>query len=66
MFAANPGTITTVITLSVVHNKMGLPISAMPGTTIAVFLTIGIMIAMQLISKEGKPHGQGIFQDLWA
>lgn len=61
MFAASPGTITMVITLSVVHNKVGLPISAMLGTTIAVLLTTVIMIAMQLLSKEGKPHGQGIF-----
>lgn len=61
MFAASPGTIVMVITLSVVHNPIGLPVSAMVGSAIAVFITMGVMIGMELLSKEGKPHGQSIF-----
>lgn len=61
MFAASPGTIAMVITLSVTHDATGLPISAMLGSAFAVLITIGIMVAMELLSKQGKPHGQGIF-----
>lgn len=61
MFAASPGTITMVITLSVAHDPNGLPISAMVGSTVAVVITIGIMTAMEFMSKEGKPKGQALF-----
>lgn len=60
MFAASPGTISMVITLSAVHNPEGLPVSAMVGATLAVLITIGIILAMQFLSGNGKGGGQGI------
>jgi multiple antibiotic resistance protein len=60
MFAASPGTISMVITLSAVHNAEGLPLSAMIGTTLAIVLTMGIIIAMLFLSGKKKGRGQGI------
>jgi len=60
MFAASPGTISMVITLAVVHNKEGLPVSAMAGSTLAVALTIVIIIAMLLLKTKASTGGQGI------
>jgi len=61
MFAASPGTIAMVITLAVVHNKENLPVIAIIGTTIAVIITLIIMILMQLLSAHKKPSGQAMF-----
>ena len=61
MFAASPGTIAMVITLAVVHNKEDIPIIAITGTTIAVIVTLIIMILMQLLSTHKKPSGQAMF-----
>ena len=60
MFAASPGTISMVITLSTVHNPEGLPVAAMIGTTLAVVITMGIIIAMQFLSGKKKDGGQSI------
>ena len=60
MFAASPGTISMVITLAVVHNKEGLPVSAMAGSALAVALTIVIIIAMLLLKTKASSGGQGI------
>jgi len=46
--------------LSAVHNAEGLPVSAMIGTTFAVVITMGIIIAMQFLSGKKKGGGQGI------
>lgn len=59
MFAASPGTIAMVITLAAVHNPDGLPISAMIGATATVLITIGIIIAMILLSGKKQNKGQG-------
>ena len=61
MFAASPGTIAMVITLSAVHDTIGLPVSAMIGATAAVIITIGVIILMQFFSKGNKPKGQRLF-----
>ena len=61
MFAASPGTITMVITLSVAHDPNGLPVSAIIGLTAAVLITMGIMTAMEFLSKGGKPKAQALF-----
>ena len=49
-----------VITLAAVHNKEGLPVSAMVGSVLAVVLTIIIIIAMILLKTKASSGGQGI------
>ena len=62
MFAASPGTISMVITLSVAQNSDGLPIAVMIGTTIAVVVSILIVIGMVAFSGPKKPgSGPGLF-----
>lgn len=46
MFAASPGTIATVITLSVVHNSFELPITALVAVTSAMAWTWIMMLSM--------------------
>ena len=58
MFAASPGTIAMVITLAVVHNAEGLPVTAMIGTLFAVLITVVIMILMLYFSKQKKANSQ--------
>ena len=58
MFAASPGTIATVITLSAVHDAAGLPVIAIVGLSIAVFLTWIFMMVMVLVSGRMKKRGQ--------
>jgi len=60
MFAASPGTTSMVITLSAFHNAEGLPVSAMVGATLAVLITIVVIVAMQFLSGKGKGGGQSI------
>ena len=61
MFAASPGTIAMIMTLAVVHNKEDLPVIAISGATIAVAITLAIMILMQLLLANKKPRGQAMF-----
>jgi multiple antibiotic resistance protein len=61
MFAASPGTIATVIALSVVHNADGLPIVALIGVVSAVFLTWIVMFVMLLAAGRVHKGGQQIF-----
>lgn len=60
MFAASPGTITMVITLSVVNSADDLPITAIIGAVLAVLITISIMSTMVLMSKPGKSNKRGL------
>lgn len=60
MFAASPGTIATVIALSAVHDKAGLPVIAMGGVSLAVLLTWIVMLVMVLASGSVKRGGQQI------
>ena len=60
MFAASPGTISMVITLSVANHKGDLPVSVMIGTTLAVLLTIIIMTLMLFFSNKNKAGGQSL------
>ena len=64
MFAASPGTIATVIALSAVHDAAGLPVIAMSGVSLAVFLTWIIMLVMILSSGRVKKGGPQIFTRL--
>jgi multiple antibiotic resistance protein len=61
MFAASPGTIAMVITLAIVHNQSNIPTTAIIGSTVAVLITLVIMILIQLLSKNKKPGGQTMF-----
>lgn len=60
MFAASPGTISMVITLTAAKDSNGLPVSTMVGVTLAVLITWIIVIAMLSASKSNKPGGQSI------
>jgi multiple antibiotic resistance protein len=61
MFAASPGTIATIIALSVVHDAYGLPVIAMVGAGLAVLLTWLVMLVMLLGSGRIHKGGQQIF-----
>lgn len=61
MFAASPGTIATVITLSAVHDPAGLPLIAIVGVSVAVFLTWIVMLVMIFVSGHMKKGGQQNF-----
>jgi len=61
MFAASPGTIATVIALSVVHTAAGLPAVALVGIVIAVFLTWITMLVMLIAADRFHKGGQQMF-----
>lgn len=61
MFAASPGTIATVIALSVVHTAVGLPVIALAGIAVAVFLTWIVMLLMLLAAGRFHKGGQQVF-----
>jgi multiple antibiotic resistance protein len=61
LFAASPGTITGVITLSVNHARLGLPVTALVGTALAVLVTWIVLLLAGLIQRRG---GAGLLHDL--
>lgn len=60
MFAASPGTITGVITLSVVHTKLDLPVTALVAIAVAVVVT---WIVMVLVGRAGGQQTQSLARD---
>jgi multiple antibiotic resistance protein len=50
MFAASPGTLATVVTLSAVHTPEGLPLTALVAVAVVMALTWITMVAMILAS----------------
>lgn len=60
MFAASPGTIATVITVSTVHDKVGLPVVAIVGVCVAVLVTWLVMLIMIMAAGHVKRGGQQI------
>jgi len=58
MFAASPGTIATVVTLSAVHTADGLPLTALIAVVVVVLITWVTMVAMVTISRGAPSHGQ--------
>lgn len=60
MFAASPGTIATVITLSTVHDEVGIPVIAFVGVCMAVIITWIIMLIMISVAGHIKEEGQQI------
>jgi len=60
LFAASPGTITGVITLSVAHTRTDFPITAIVSVAIAVVVTWVVL----LLSVRRPSHKKGLLQDL--
>jgi multiple antibiotic resistance protein len=61
MFAASPGTIAMVISLAVVHDDEGIPVTAIVGVCSAVVITLIITILMLFLSKENNANSQNGF-----
>jgi len=56
MFAAGPGTITTVVTLAAVHTPDGLPVTAI----VAAVVGAGVTLAVLLLAIAAGAHvGRG-------
>ncbi len=64
MFAASPATISMVITLAATRNHGNFPMAAIVGTTLAVLLTLVVLIAMTLSSGNTKKKRKGLFSKL--
>ena len=60
LFAASPGTITGVITLSVVHTKLDLPVTALVAIAVAVVVTWVVMV---LVGRAGGQQKQSLARD---
>ena len=60
LFAASPGTITGVITLSVVHAKSGIPVTALVAVTVA---TTMMWILIVLFARLGGSGSGGFVHD---
>jgi multiple antibiotic resistance protein len=58
LFAASPGTITGVITLSVAHSRTDIPVTALVAIGITVVVTLGIMLLVSFFG--GKNQGDGL------
>jgi multiple antibiotic resistance protein len=55
MFAAGPGTITTVVTLAAVHTPDGLPVTAIVAAIVGAAVTFAaLLLAIQLGSRLGR------------
>ena len=60
LFAASPGTITGVITLSVVHTQLDLPIPAL----VAIAVTMAVTwIVMVVVARMGGQQGPNLARD---
>ncbi len=62
LFAASPGTITGVITLSIAHTGSELPVTALVGVGIAVAVTWLLLLLTARLSGQGS--GGGLMHDL--
>ena len=61
LFAASPGTITGVITLSAAHTRMKLPVTSLVAIAVATGITwLGIVLVARF---GGKPGGGGFLRD---
>ncbi len=58
MFAASPGTIATVVTLSAVHTADGLPLTALIAVVVVVLITWAVMVAMVTVSRGTPSQGK--------
>jgi multiple antibiotic resistance protein len=62
LFAASPGTITGVITLSAAHSPMGIPLTSL--VAVGVAITFTWMILLLTIRFAGRMHGGGPIHDI--
>jgi multiple antibiotic resistance protein len=60
LFAASPGTITGVITLSVAHAKLLLPVTVLVAVAVGA---LGMWIVMVLLSRGGSRGRRGLLHD---
>jgi multiple antibiotic resistance protein len=60
VFAASPGTITGVITLSVAHAKLLLPVTVLVAIAVGA---LGMWIVMVLLSRGGSRARGGLLRD---
>ena len=58
LFAASPGTITGVITLSVAHTRTKLPVTSLIAIAVATGIT---WLAMLLVARFGRNQDSGGF-----
>ena len=58
MFAASPGTIATVVTLSAIHTPQGLPLTALVAVGIVMVVMWAIMVMMIVASSRVHHGGQ--------
>jgi multiple antibiotic resistance protein len=58
LFAASPGTITGVITLSAAHTRLALPVTAILAITVA---TVSTWLVMVLVARFARQQGDGGF-----
>jgi multiple antibiotic resistance protein len=61
LFAASPGTITGVITLSVSHSPIGLPMTALAGVVIVLAFTWLVMI---VVARSAGKTRRGLLHDV--
>ena len=54
LFAASPGTITGVITLSAAHTRLGFPITALVAVAIASVVTWLVMLLVARVQRQRK------------
>ena len=62
LFAASPGTITGVITISAVHTRDAFPLTAMVAITVVVVATWLVLVGVSL--KSGTTKRPGIARDM--
>lgn len=60
LFAASPGTITGVITISAVHSKLDLPLTALVAIAVAVLVTWAVML---WVGRSGGQQRQSLARD---
>ena len=63
LFAASPGTITGVITLSIAHTGSELPVTALVGIVVGVAITWLLLLLTARLSGQGSGGG-GLIHDL--
>ncbi len=61
LFAASPGTITGVITLSAAHTRLNVPVTALVAIAVATACTWLVMLLVARLA--GPPGGGGFLQD---
>lgn len=61
LFAASPGTITGVITLSVAHAGAGLPVTVLVSVAVAMIFTWLVMV---IVSRSAGRKKQGLMHDV--